>query len=344
MKKKNSIRRSWILGAVILVLAYWGYSSARYQYFIRTAVNSGNPIDTPFLIKKGESVSTIAKNLQDKDLILDADAFRNYTKDSGDDRKIIPGRFMLNQALTIPEISSKLTNHKEGELSLTVPEGTTIRGIDQRLTDIGIINAGEFIQATKDFNDYKKYPFLDEQKIRALPHPLEGYLFPDTYFIDAGHFNNQDVIDLMLKNFGRKLPADAAASAKKNGHTLYDVITMASMVEKEVKTDADRAKVAGVLWKRNDEHWFIGADATLLYLKDDRTIDSKDLTENSPYNTRNRQGLPPGPIDNPGLESIEAALTPETTTYYYYLTKPGTGEVVYARTNDEHNANKARYL
>jgi UPF0755 protein len=119
---------------------------------------------------------------------------------------------------------------------------------------------------------------------------------------------------------------------------------MASMVEKEVRTAKDLPIVAGILWKRLDSNWFIGADASLLYLKDDRSIDFKDLQQDSPYNLRNHQGLPPGPIDNPGLKSIMAAMYPEESPYYYYLTKPGTGEVVYAITNDEHNANKAKYL
>ena len=351
-KRSKSRRTLLIIGALIaLALGYFLYTSSRYQYFISTPVNPSNPIDTAFLIKRGESVVTIAKNLHDKDLILDEDAFKNYTRQNSIDDKIIAGRFMLNQSLTIPQIAEKITNTKNGEVSLTVPEGMTIRGIDERLVGLSVIQPGEFIQATKDFNNYKKFPFLsaDEQKIRALPHPLEGYLFPDTYFIDAGHFNAQDLIDLMLKNFQKKLPAGALALITKkddgkNGRSLYDVITMASMVEKEVRTDGDRALVAGVLWKRNDNHWFIGADATLLYLKDDRTIDAADLSEASPYNTRNKQGLPPGPISNPGLKSIEAALQPADSAYFYYLTKPGTGEVVYARTNDEQNANKAKYL
>jgi UPF0755 protein len=119
---------------------------------------------------------------------------------------------------------------------------------------------------------------------------------------------------------------------------------MASIVEKEVNTATDRPIVAGILWKRLDSHWQLGADATLLYLKNDNTINYQDLQENSPYNTRKNQGLPPGPICNPGLKSIEAALNPQSSAYFYYLTDPASGSVVYAATNDEQNANKAKYL
>ena len=342
-----------IIGAIILLAGgYFWYAQSRYQYFITTPVNAANPVDTSFVIKKDDTVSAIAKNLHDKNLVLDEDAFKTYAKDNDYDRKIIAGKFLLNQTLTIPQIAAKITNPAQGELTLTIPEGTTIRGIDEKLAALDAIQPGEFVQAVKDFKNYAKYPFLDEQKLRALPHPLEGYLFPDTYFIDLNHYSNQDMIDLMLKTFQKRIPDEllnltgtgSTQQTAKSTRSLYDIITMASIVEKEVRTEADRPIVAGILWKRLDSHWQIGADATLLYLKDDNTIDAQDLSEDSPYNTRKKQGLPPGPISNPGLKAIEAAANPKDSPYCYYLTAPGTGEVIYAKTNDEQNANKAKYL
>lgn len=353
-KRRNPKLTILIIGAVaVLALGYFWYTQSRYQYFISTPVTPGNTIDTSFVIKKGDTVTNIAQKLHDKDLILDEDAFKTFAKQNGFDRKIIAGKFMLNQSMTIPQINEKITNPNQGELTLTIPEGMTIRGIDEKLVGLGAIQPGEFIQATKDFSNYAKYPFLDEKKLRQLPHPLEGYLFPDTYFIDVTHYNSQDLIDLMLKDFQNKIPKElidnkganlTGTSGEKKFVSLYDIITMASILEKEVSTNKDRTTVAGILWKRLEENWFLGADATLLYLKNDRSIDAKDLSEDSPYNLRNHHGLPPGPISNPGAANIEAAANPETSPYYFYLTKPETGEVVYARTNDEHNANKARYL
>jgi len=343
-----------IVGILLLVgLGWLAYAQSRYQYYITTPVNPNNSVESPFVIKKGDTVASIAVRLREKEFILSEDAFKTFAKQNGIDRKVIPGRFLLNQTLTIPQIAEKLTDPDQGELTLTIPEGTTIQGIDDRLVSLGAIEAGEFIRATKDFNNYAKYPFLDEEKMRKLPHPLEGFLFPDTYFIDTGHYNSQDLIDLMLKNFESRVPEDFIDNKGKkltgtNGEpefvSLYDIIIMASILEKEVKTDKDRKIVAGILWKRLEEGWLLGADATLLYLKNDRSIDYNDLQEDSPYNTRKNLGLPPGPIGNPGLENIEAAGNPETSSYYFYLTKPETGEVVYGRTNDEHNANKAKYL
>ncbi|MBU0667942.1 endolytic transglycosylase MltG, partial [Patescibacteria group bacterium] len=191
------------------------------------------------------------------------------------------------------------------------------------------------------FDNYDKYFFLDREAMKTLPHPLEGYLFPDTYFIDPLNFYSENLIQLMLENFERKIGEDLKKEATRS---ISDIVTMASIVEKEVRTKKDIPIVAGILWKRLDNSWLLGADATILYLKDDRSIDYQDLKEDSPYNTRVKGGLPPGPISNPGLESLKAALNPQDSPYWYYLTTPDTGEVIYAKTNDEHNSNKARYL
>ena len=102
--------------------------------------------------------------------------------------------------------------------------------------------------------------------------------------------------------------------------------------------------VADILWRRVDNGWMLGVDATLLYEKDNLKITSRDLEDDSPYNTRKHKGLPPTPIANPGLASIEAALYPKSNRYWFYLTKPESGEAVYAYSNEEHNENRARYL
>lgn len=335
-----------VIVAIIAAIGYWMYSDAQYKYFLNTPVDAGDAGVVSFQIKSGETAPTIAKNLADKQLILDQGTFAKYVKAEGLDRKILPGRYRLQKSSTIPEIVENFINSEERQLILTIPEGSTIKQIDQKLVDLGLSESGKFVQATKNFTQYSKYPFLaaDEAKIKKLPHPLEGYLFPDTYFLDPAVYNEQDLIDIMLKNFQKRLPENYETLLSENKVSLYDAIIMGSIVEKEVRTDKDRPIVAGILWKRLNENWQLGADATLLYLKDDRDITYEDLQKEDPYNTRKNGGLPPGPICNPGLDSIKAALDPETSAYYFYLTKPENGEVVYGRTNDEHNANKAKYL
>lgn len=331
---------------VIVVLLIIGaiaglYQWSRYNYFINTPVDETDDKEISVLIHKGESVSDIASMLDEKNLILDKDSFKNYVRFGGYDRNIVAGRFLLKRSLVVREIVTIITDSKLSEFIITVPEGSTIIDIDEKLVDLEVIQTGNFIRATKNFDQYEKYPFLEKEKIASLPHPLEGYLFPDTYFIDPSNFHSEDLIQLMLNNFAKRLGPELT---KEHEQSLFEIITMASIVEKEVRTQKDLPIVAGILWKRLDSGWQLGADATLLYLKEDRTIDYSDLQADSPYNTRKKPGLPPGPINNPGLKSIMAALYPEKSPYFFYLTKPGSGEVVYAMTNDEHNLNKQKYL
>ncbi len=330
-----------ILALVIIGACYLWYSSSRYDYFIKTPVDPIDNTGISFTIKKGDSAPQIAKNLKGSDLILDEDAFKNYVRSGGLDRKIVAGRFMLNKTQTIPDIAATITDMKKSQFILTVPEGSTITDIDVKLAEMEVITPGDFILATKDFQDYDKYPFLEKDKITGLVYPLEGYLFPDTYFLDPQNFHSEDLIQMMLNNFKKRLGDELN---KTHSHSLLENITMASILEKEIRTEKDLPIVAGILWKRLDSGWMLGTDSTLLYLKNDNSIQYADLKDNSPYNTRNRTGLPPGPIGNPGIKSIMAVLYPADSPYFYYLTKPQSGEVVYAITNDEHNLNKQKYL
>ncbi|MCC7197398.1 endolytic transglycosylase MltG [Candidatus Peregrinibacteria bacterium] len=344
-RRRNQQKRTkiWPVIAILTVLGFgwFWFQNSRYQSLLTQAVDPNNAKTQNLVVKKGETLSEIAKSLKEANLVIDEDALKKYMKENGLDRKIVAGRFMLSPNLTIPEIAEHLTDSEKSQLALTVPEGYTIQDIDQKLTDLEAIQSGEFIKAVDDFKDYDKYPFLDADKQQNLTHPLEGFLFPDTYYLDSQNFQSADLIQLMLNNFQKRLGDELQQQPERGWQ---EIITMASIVEKEVKTEKDIPIVAGVLWKRIDEGWLLGADATMLYLKKDRSIDQEDLKEDTPYNTRLNKGLPPGPICNPGLKSILATLHPEESPYYFYLTKPGSGEVVYARTNDEHNLNKARYL
>lgn len=323
----------------ILAIGFFGYHWQRYNYLINTPVNSANTEETIITIKKGDNSKKIAETLQSKNLILDTGAFKMYGKLNNLDKDIKVGRFGVNQAQNIGQIYSVITSNKTRQAVITIPEGSTIKDIDQILVDQSLIQSGEFIAATQAFKSYEKYPFLNEEEQQKLPHPLEGYLFPDTYFVDVTDYDNQALISLLLNTFKQK----ALDIAKGSSKSLDQTMIVASMVEKEANRDQDRPIIAGIIWKRLDESWVLGIDATLLYLKDDREIDFQDLQENSPYNTRKNAGLPPGPIANPGLASIKAAANPETTPYYFYLTSKD-GEMVYATTNEEHNRNKAKYL
>lgn len=334
-KRKNSLLKI-IIFAVGIILLTSLYMTLKYQYLISTPVNPENETGISFIIKKGDTAASIADNLIEKELILDKGAFKTYVRLTNKDKEIVTGRFILDQTLVIPEIVAIITDKERPQSVITIPEGFKVTDIDKKLAEIDLAEPGEFIKAVKEFAKYDKYTFLNEEKVKDLPYPLEGYLFPDTYFVDPQNFYSENLIQLMLDNFGKKIP--------ETEKDLHEIIIMASIIEKEVRTNQDMPVVGGILWKRLKNSWLLGADATLLYLKEDNTITYSDLQKDDPYNTRKIGGLPPGPISNPGLNAIQAALNPEESPYWFYLTKPGTGEVVYSVSNEEHNANKAKYL
>ena len=327
--------------AVILISAaiFLGYKYSQFQYLVTTPLNSQSIEEQIFTVKKGDSVKVIAENLVKQQLLLDAESFNLYARLNNLDKQIKTGRFPLSPNLNTPQILAVLSSNQVRQAIVTIPEGSTIPEIDQILSNLNLITSGEFIKTTKDFANYAKYPFLNASKQKALPHPLEGYLFPDTYYVSALEFSTENFLSVLLNTFSKK----ALPITEKSSRPIEELINIAAMIEKEANRDQDRPIIAGIIWKRLDEKWALGIDATLLYLKNDRTIDSQDLQEKSAYNTRINAGLPPGPIANPGLASIKAAAEPKDSKYYFYLTSRD-GEMIYATTNEEHNQNKAKYL
>ncbi len=326
-----------VLGLIVIAALFIGYKWNQFQYFINTPYNPTSTAEKVITIKKGSNIKDIAQELSDTNLLLDAESFSWYARLNNLDKQIKTGRFALSANLNIPQILEIITSNKTRQEIVTIPEGSTVGEIDQILTGLNLINQGEFVTAVNQFDQYSKYSFLDSNQQQKLPHHLEGYLFPDTYYVSADQFSSDNFISLLLNTFQKK----ALPIIQNSTRPLAETVNVAAMVEKEANQDKDRPIIAGIIWKRLDAGWMLGIDATLLYLKNDRSIDQKDLQENSPYNTRNRAGLPPGPISNPGLKSLQAAAEPQESPYYFYLTTRD-GQMVYAVSNEEHNANKRR--
>jgi len=322
----------------ILIIAILSYFS--YQRSIYNPVDEDSSEHISFQIKKGETVKEIAKNLEEKDLIDSNFYFYLHVKFNNLGENILAGRFLLNQGMNVPEIIEIISDPSQSEYVITIQEGLRIRDIDDKLVELELIEPDEFINEAKNFNGWEYYSFLDQTELNQLEIPIEGYLYPDTYFLDPATFEPHDLIYLALNNFESKF-SDLEQEIKK--HSINEIITMASIIENEVFGEEDRKLVSGILWKRLEAGWMIGADATLLYITDDREITANDLEINSPYNTRKNTGLPPGPICNPSIESIKAAMYPTENENWFYLTTPE-GEVIYSYSNEEHNANKAKYL
>lgn len=291
-----------------------------WQLFSAIQLSESQPI--LFQIEAGQGLKEISKNLEAHGIIRSDKTFILYTKLRGLETSLRQGRYQISASGNTKTILEILTNPERGVVKVTIPEGFSVRNIDERLTQIGIMLPGEF-------------------SARALA--LEGLLFPDTYSIFSRNFDPEDLIKKMQDNFLKKLTSDLLQEIEKRKRTLPQIIIMASILEKEVRTEKDYPLVAGILWKRLDHDWALQADATLLYGKSTSIITQKELNEDSPYNTRKFKGLPPTPINNPGIKTIRASIFSEESPYWFYLTD-SEGNVHYAKTNEEQNENRRRYL
>jgi UPF0755 protein len=248
------------------------------------------------------------------------------------------------------------------EETIQILEGWTSRDIGQYFERLGKWQSEEFLEVAgfpqvdyrrnkempplKDLSD--RYPFL---KDKPKYYGLEGYLFPDTYRIYASS-TVAEVIDKMLSNFDVKLTAKMRADIKTQKRTIYEIVTMASIIEKEAPLDYqkndnhDARIISGIFWNRLKVGQALQSDATLSYILNDNqpSHSGQDLEVVSPYNTYKYRGLPPGPICNPGILAIEAAIYPLSTDYNYFLTPKGKETVIYAKTYEEHLQNKYKYL
>lgn len=293
-------------------------------------------------IPEGAGTEDIAKILKENDLIGSVFGFKLTSKLEGFDGTYKQGTYSIDTGMTKRQIMELLQSGKvANDLKLTVPEGYTVKQIAERAAEVGICTAEEFISEVNNGTfDYEFLKDLPEREYR-----LEGYLFPDTYFL-AESMTAHDVIDLMLKRFEQMYTEEYQSAVASSGHTLDEIVTLASMVEKEIKLPEERATAAGVMYNRLRDGITLGIDATVLYAvgKTSGELTQDDLNIDSPYNTRKNYGLPLGPISNPGEASFKAALYPEEHNYLYYVVEAvGKDNHVYCETYDEFLDAKAAY-
>lgn len=301
------------------------------------------------LINPGLGSRQIAELLKKEGVIRSKWIFVAYAALKGAASNLKPGDYIFSQS-SIAEILRDLERGGTNEIAITIPEGWTLNDIAAYLDAEKIARKEDFFTLT----DYRglasivnKYDFL---KDKPANRGLEGYLFPDTYriFKDA---KAEDIVKKMLDNFGQKLTPDLRTEILKQKKSIFEIVTMASMIEREVISDEDRAIVSGVLWKRLENNIGLQVDATVNYIKQ-QTTNNKQLTTkisiddtkiDSLYNTYKYRGLPYGPISNPGISAIKAAIYPKSSPYFYYLSASD-GETIFSKTLEEHNTAKRKYL
>ncbi|MFA6533648.1 MAG: endolytic transglycosylase MltG [Patescibacteria group bacterium] len=335
-----------ILTVIVILAVLW---SAYFLGDVFWQDRGAGEVDQSFVIKPGEGVGEISANLSAVGLINSQFNFKVYLFLLRRSGKIQAGDYQLRPSLSLRELANIITyGWSSNEKRLTLVEGLTNQQFGEYLVDNLFSYDGASGSRAGYLKDWqtaltKKYQF-DFLDVLPAGVDLEGYLFPDTY----NFYNNSDpeaVINKMLANFGNKVTPDLWAKIKASGHTLHEVLTMASILEREVNDTADRRIVADIFWRRLKIGMALQADSTVNYLTGKKTpsISAKDKKIDSPYNTYKYRGLPPGPINNPGLDAIIAATEPTANDYWYFLTTPE-GEVIYSQTLEEHNRAKAKYL
>ncbi|MDO8743038.1 MAG: endolytic transglycosylase MltG [Candidatus Azambacteria bacterium] len=278
-------------------------------------------------VEKGDSAEIIAKNLKSAGLIKSPFLFRLYVFLSLNQYALKTGDFELSPKMSIRDIGDILALGGVNEVLITIPEGFSLKQIEDRLVEAKLAKPNE------------------------LDRSLEGYLFPDTYrFFSAqggsasgGKDALSDIVTKMVNNLENKLTPDLQTAIKNSKYSFYEILTMASLIEKEISIEKDRSIVSGILWKRLKAGMPLQVDATLVYITGRNEIGDADKKINSRYNTYLYRGLPAGPIANPGLSAIKAALFPEASPYWYYLSAKD-GTTIFSKTLEEHNRNRSIYL
>lgn len=356
-RKKGSklLRFLTVIGAVILIAAaVVGISYAVGRHFannimsanseeITTDVTQPNADSVEVVIPQGASTKQIAEILKEGGLIKSELTFRLKSKINGADGLYNYGTFYLTKGLTAEQIIAALqqTSSADSQNKITIPEGYTVKQIAALVDEKGIATTEEFMNEMN--NGTFDYDFLEG--ITKRDYYLEGYMFPDTYYL-SGNETAHDIIVMMLNRFEEIYNENIKSYVANSGYSLDQLVTVASMVESESQLDSERPIIAGVIYNRLNIDMLLQIDATVQYAlaAKNEVVTETDLSVDSPYNTYKYKGLPAGPICNPGLASLEAAVKPETHNYYYYVLKVrGESEHAFTENYEDFLTAKAAY-
>ncbi|WP_346895834.1 endolytic transglycosylase MltG [Clostridium sp. UBA7503] len=298
-----------IVGIIVIVLiAILTVSGFYYNYATKSPLKGE---EVTVVVNEGDSLYNILDRLDNQGFIKSKTLMKIYMKLHNTSAELVPGTFKLSGNLSFQEIIAVLENkNNEGSISVTIPEGYDIEKMAILFEEKGLFTKDEFLKAIKQYAAPDYIPAKEGRR-----YDLEGFLFPDTYFFNPGVKPNE-VIATMNNAFNSKIN-----SIIPEGTNIYDIITIASLIENETRVDEERPLVSSVIYNRLKKEMKLQIDATVIYALGEHvdTVLNKHLEVDSPYNTYKNHGLPLGPISSPGISSILASAKPKSTDYLFYV-------------------------
>jgi len=312
--------KRWLIGAGVLLLVAIGVAALLGLRWYRDGLAPANPWGDPVLVRipEGSSVTDITDLLHNEALIRDERAFKLMLKLEDLAGKLQAGVFEISPAMSGEEIARHIASGKIAERRLTIPEGLTIEQIAERFVE------ADLVRDAAQFEEAAVAETVDAEISMPLPDgSLEGYLFPETYDFCC-NLDPAPLITRMVAELQKRFYDPHREEIEARGMSLHEIITLASLVEREARVDSERPLIAGVIQNRLDRGMKLQIDATVQYALPEHKerLLFKDLEIDSPYNTYLHAGLPPGPIASPGMASLLAALRPAETDAYFYVARP----------------------
>ena len=327
--KKLEQKKLVAAGILAVVLLLSGCSAA---YLLSDSSNLADSSQKIFFqVRPGADVRSIARAMEEKGIIGNRYKFFWYAKWKGVENDFKTGNYAFHGNMDMDEVMEKLIAGDTTVMRFTIPEGFGVKEIAERLSEEGLVNEREFLKKAENFAPYS---YMKKQP--NVRYAAEGFLFPDTYTVDTD-IDTDAILRMMAGNLDNRLTAELRDRAEEQNLSIYELITLASLVEKEARYDEDRPIIAQVFFKRLEIGMPLQTDASLQYLMDAPKEDVliEDTKIDSPYNTYQHMGLPPGPIANPGMAAIEAVLYPAHTDYLYFVADRE-GHNHYSHSYDRH--------
>ena len=338
---------------VVIGLIYTGWTKI-YDGFL-SPMEPGSTEEVGFTVENGQSLTKVSNNLEAAGLIHNRSVFKYYCDFAGMGQKIQAGSYKLTRSMTMSEIADQLTTGDGNPIvrNITLIPGWTVKDFAEKLASDGVIaDKDAFLELCKTGDAFTDYYYIADVKATANAskrrYILEGYLAPNTYEVYMTA-TDEEILRKLLSQTEAVFPADYQTRATELGMTMDEVVTLASLIEKEAKA-ADFTKVSAVFHNRLKQNIKLGSDVTIHYITGVRKMNltNSDLQIDSPYNTYKYAGLPVGPICNPSAEAITAALYPDETyvaeNYLYFCSKdPESGELYFSKTQAEHDQAVAIY-